>query len=161
MKATIGVYDSHEEAIKALDALNEAGFPLKNVSVLGQDNLDEGNTHTKSQVPEEVGVGVGLAAGTTLGVLTGIGVLAIPGFGFLYGAGVLAGAFVGFDMGAIGGGLLAVLAYFGVDKEDVPKYENHLKNGKHILIAQGSESELDHAKEILNTNANHIGLQQH
>jgi hypothetical protein len=161
MKATIGVYDSHEEAVIALEALNEAGFPLKNVSFLGKDNLTEGSTHIKSQVPEEVGVGVSLAAGTTIGVLTGLGVLAIPGFGFLYGAGVLAGAFVGFDMGAIGGSLIAVLAYFGVDKEDVAKYESHLKNGKHILIAEGSESELNHAKEVLNTKANHIGLQQH
>lgn len=161
MKATIGVYESHEEAVKALEALNEAGFPLKNISVLGNTDLVEGNLHVKSQVPEEVGVGVGLAAGTTLGILTGIGVLTIPGFGFLYGAGALAGALAGFDLGAVGGGLLAVLAYFGVDKEDVAQYEGHLKNGKHVLIAQGSESELNHAREVLHTHANHIGLQQH
>ena len=161
MKSTIGVYKTHEKAVQALDTLKKANFPLKKVSLIGNAELVNDHVHVKSRHLPEIGASIGVAAGSVLGVLTGIGVFTIPGFGFLYGAGALVGAFAGFDMGAIGGGLLAIMAEYGVDEHEVVKYDEHLKNGKVMLIVQGDEAEIQNAKEILHTEGSHEVIGTH
>src|SRR5262249_43243551 len=106
------------------------------------------------------GVGIGVLAGSTLGVLTGVGVFAIPGVGFLFGAGGLVGAIAGVDFGLIGGGIFSGL-FFRLYKEDHEKNDQYLKEGKFLLIIHGSEKETEHAKEILHQHGEHIELQRH
>ena len=161
MKATIGIYKTHDEAVKAVKALQESGFPMKDVSIIGNAEMVDGHMHVKSKLPEEVGYSAGITAGVALGVLSGIGIFAVPGFGFLYGAGALVGAFVGFDMGAIGGGLLAILSYYGVNKDEVIIYNDQLKEGKQMLIVKGDGNEIVKAKEILEKQTNHQSVAIH
>jgi len=99
--------------------------------------------------------------GTVLGVLTGIGVFVVPGFGFLYGAGAIVGAAAGLDFGIIGGGLLAILAIYGVEKEQSIAYDEHLKEGKWMVVAQGDDAQLNKAMNILQANSRFIGLSIH
>ena len=70
---------------------------------------------------------------------------------FLYGAGALVGALAGFDLGIIGGGVGAVLAKLGIGEqpEDHETFGKHLQEGRILVTAQGTEEELNHAKEIL------------
>lgn len=94
-------------------------------------------------------------------MLTGIGLLAIPGLGFLYGAGALAGAIAGFDIGLIGGGIISALTIPGVKHDVAKEYETQLKEGKFLVIAHGSEEEVNRAKEIMHRHGTHTTLETH
>lgn len=106
-------------------------------------------------------VGIGALAGSVLGVLTGVGIFAIPGVGFLYGAGALVGAIAGFDFGIIGGGIASALTVAGISSDDTKQYEEVLKAGKFLVIAQGNEEEVTRAKNVLETHGNLVSITQH
>lgn len=150
MKAVIGVYNSHTEAVKAVQELQNNGYKPQQISILGKAKDINHHIHVNSShLPEEIEVSLGVVAGSILGILTGIGIFAVPGLGFLYGAGALVGAFAGLDFGIIGGGLVAILTQVGVDSAKATQYENLLKQGKFILVVQSSEEEIDRAHQVL------------
>jgi hypothetical protein len=154
MKTIVGVYESHDSAVKAVQALQTAGYPVKQVSLISKAELVNNHIHVKSSnTVETAEVSAGVAAGAVIGILTGVGIFAIPGLGFLFGAGALVGAFAGLDLGLIGGGLLAILTNIGIDKSVAAKYEKHLNEGKFLVFVQGGEdqSEVKRAHEILHT----------
>jgi len=161
MKSTIGIYETHTQAMQALEALNAAHFSLKNISLVGNAELVNDHLHVKTNYLKEIGASIGVVTGTVLGVLTGIGVFVVPGFGFLYGAGAIVGAAAGLDFGIIGGGLLAILAIYGVEKEQSIAYDEHLKEGKWMVVAQGDDAQLNKAMDILQANSRFIGLSIH
>lgn len=83
-------------------------------------------------------------------------VFTIPGFGFLYGAGALVGIIVGLDLGIVAGGFISLLTFIGIKDDKVVKCHEHLKEGKFIVIANGSKEEIQKAKHILHTEGNHL-----
>ncbi len=177
MKATIGVYEDQAKAIAAIEELKAAGFPEKQISVLhrtknvehpadpGENAEGEGiDSDDAYQTPMKIaatGVGIGAVVGPVLGALAGVGVLAIPGLGILVGAGALAGAIAGLDVGIIGGGIISALAIARVNRHHEELYHEHLEAGRYIVIAQGSESEIEHARDVLGGHDEHIHLDTH
>jgi hypothetical protein len=151
MKTTIAVYDSHKKALDAIRELQKGGYPVDQLSLIGQAEIVDKNMRVKSsQVAEEAEIGVGVVAGSVLGVLTGVGIFAIPGLGFLYGAGAVVGAFGGLELGIIGGGLAAILtSLFEMNEHDALKYEEKIKEGKFMVVAEGNQQQLHKAKEML------------
>jgi uncharacterized membrane protein len=150
MTSTIGVYNTHDLALKGVDQLQQAGFSEKQISVVGQVELVDDHLHVKHNEDLNMApISVGVAAGATLGLLTGLGLFAIPGLGFLFGAGAIVGAFAGLDIGALGGAMVSVLGKVGVHNDHVVKYEEHLKSGKFLVVVQGNTDEIKHAKEVL------------
>ncbi len=164
MKAIIGVYDNHELALNAVVELKNAGYPVKNISIMGltdTEDIDE-ELHVIQHNPLKVGgLATGTILGTTLGILTGIGMFAIPGIGFLYGAGAVVGAAAGFDFGLIGGGLASVIATLGVHEDAAAHYQRELEDGKYLLISQGDKEQVKKAEEILSRHATHSTLASH
>lgn len=163
MKATIGVYNSHTDAVDAVRVLKEKGFPAKHLSILGKAEGMEDNIHIATGEPAKLAakeVGAAAVIGPVLGVLTGVGLFAIPGFGFLYGAGALMGAIAGFDFGLIGGGVATALTLLGMHNEHAKEMEKYLAEGKSIVVAQGSEEELDKAKSIIEAHGIHTHTQR-
>lgn len=169
MKSTVGVYETQEKALAAIQQLKAAGFPANQLSLLGHAR-EEGSTASGEEAdPDDfskqmkigaVSVGVGAIVGPVLGALAGIGLLAIPGLGVLVGAGALAGAVAGLDVGLVGGGIIGALAIANSkDKHD--DYHEHLKEGRYLVVAQGSEEEVAHAREVLQGHDNHLGLDSH
>jgi uncharacterized membrane protein len=157
MTTTIGVFDSHEKALKALKMLEHEGIPLKKISLLGKAEIVDDEVKIQHHDPlVKAPVGIGVAAGLTVGLLTGVGIFVVPGLGFLYGAGALVGALAGMDFGLITGGLVSVFATLGVKHEDALMYHEHLKEGKFLLTVNGTEEEVAEAKEILQTENAHI-----
>jgi len=162
MKAIVGVYNSHESAVDAVRELTKAGYPEKNLSVIGKADLINDHIHVKANdTAEKAELSVGVLAGTTLGLLTGVGLFAVPGLGFVFGAGALVGAFAGLDIGLIAGGITAILTHIGIDEVNARKYEKHLNEGKFIVFAQGDEKQIDHARETLHTQNLHLELDSH
>ena len=162
MKTVVGIYESHEKAVNAIKQLQAGGYPVHQISILGQGEIVRGEARVKSVsklAAKEIGVGA--VVGSILGVLTGIGLFAIPGLGFLFGAGAVFGAFTGFEAGLLGGGVAAVLTSIGIDLTGASRYEAHLNEGKFMVIIQGDQKEIDFGKRILENQANHLELNDH
>ncbi len=149
MKATVGIYDTHQHAVEAIEKLGETGFDVKKISILGQAEIVDDHLHTVAKMGvKETGASVGAVLGTALGVLTGASIIAIPGLGFLFGAGALIGAFAGLDAGIIGGGLVAILIEKGMKKEVAVLYHEHIKEGKFLVFVEGDVSEIERAQSF-------------
>lgn len=156
MKASVAVYNSHDDAVQALNLLTDQNFPLDKVSILGKAEVEDDKIHIRSNTPLIASPLIaGTALGTTFGLLTGIGVLAIPGLGFLFGAGAIVGLFGGFEAGALIGGVGSFLLSIGIKEDYVVKYEEHLKNGKFLIFINGTDAEIEKAKWILHEHAEH------
>lgn len=177
MKATIAVYETQAQAIAAIKELKAAGYPENQISILTHSKSDhhtsdpgeseEGEGVDSDNVYEEpmriaaTGVGIGAVVGPVLGALAGVGMLAIPGLGVLVGAGALAGAIAGLDVGIIGGGIISALAIARVNKHHEDLYQEHLQEGRYLVVAQGSEEEIEEAREILDSHDGHLHLDTH
>lgn len=157
MKSKIAIYDTHDKAVEAIKVLNSQNFPMSNVSLLGTAEIIEDHIHVKSMEGiKKAPAIIGMGAGTVIGLLSGIGVFTIPGFGFLYGAGALVGAFAGFDLGIVTGGLVSFFSFIGIKEDNVVKCEEHLKQGKFIVVVNGTLEEIEKAEHILHTEGTHL-----
>lgn len=159
MKKSISIFDSHDQAVKALEELRQSGVNMSKVSLVGHAEVVDDHVHVKSnKALVAAPVAVGSVLGTTLGVLTGVGLFAIPGLGILFGAGAIVGALAGFQVGVVTGGLTTILIDLGV-KEDHVEYEQHLKQGRFLLFYDGSDDEIDHLERIIE--GKHLGIARH
>jgi hypothetical protein len=133
--AVVAIYKSHPEAEAAIKELQQAGFDMKKLSIVGRDyHTDEHvvGYYTTSDRMKYWG-GVGAFWGWIWGCLFGSALFIIPGVGPL----LLAGPVVGWLVGALGeavvvGGLSALGAALfsqGIPKNSVLKYETAVKSG--------------------------------
>ena len=151
MKSVIGVYGSHEKALSALSELQKSGYPIRHLSIIGKADIKDRHIHVKEKdTVEKAILSIGTAGGAVLGILTSIGVFAIPGFGLLYGAGAFVGICAGLELGFMTGGIGVILTtIIGVDKSIAHRYEKYLNEDKFLVLAQGTEKQVDHAKQIM------------
>ena len=152
----VATYPSHTAAEAAVKELQQSGFDMKKLSIIGRDY------HTDEQVVGYYNIGDRMKAwgktgafwGGLWGFLFGSAFFWIPGLGQVLVAGPLVSWIVGALEGAIVvGGLSAVgagLYSLGIPKDSILRYETALKTGKFVLIAHGSIEDITHAKEILN-----------
>jgi len=156
MKKSISIFNSHDDALKALEELRESGVNMSKVSLVGHAEIVNDHVHIKSnQALVAAPVAAGTVLGTTLGLLTGVGLFAIPGLGVLFGAGAIVGALAGFQIGVATGGIATILVDLGV-KDDHVAYEQHLKEGRFLLFYDGSEEEIEHVERIIE--GKHLGV---
>jgi len=159
MKSQVAIYENHELAIKALERLKDAEFPMEKTSLIGQAEIVDDHVHVKSLDDMRVkATGLGVVATSTLGLLTGIGIFAVPGLGFLYGAGALVGAIAGAEIGLVGSGLLSILTTIGFHSDYIVKYEQHIKEGRFLVIVNGTLEEIERAEHVLHTEGTHLEL---
>lgn len=154
-QSVIGVYQTMSEVEEAVRMLDKGGFPIKQVSFVAQDMQSETEVHGYVTTGDVAKAGARTAAwvGGIFGLLVGAAFIWVPGFGPLLVAGsfasMLLGSMEGVMAGAAGGGLLGALVGWGVSKQHILKYEEHLKGGKYLLIAHGSTDEVTRAHNIL------------
>jgi len=166
------VFDSREEAERALSELRSAGFSDSEISILGrhdeagQDRAGFDNDDTDDD--DKGDVIKGAAIGTGAGALLGVAALAIPGVGPLAAAGAIAAAAIpeaaaiGAGVGMAAGGVSGLLADHGVDEEDAKYYEGRLNEGGTFLSVRTDESgrSAEEAREILFRNGGHSASRQ-
>ena len=157
-QSIVGVYDTMVQAEGAVRKLDEAGFPITHVSIVSQNLQSEKEVVGYVTVADvaQRGLITGAWAGGLLSTLAGVAFLWIPGFGPLLVAGRLASLLLGVLSGIEGavfgaayGGVLGTLAGWGVSKEHVFKYEEHVRAGKHLVIVHGNAEAVAHARSIL------------
>ena len=151
----VAIYPSHTAAEAAIKELQQSGFDMKKLSIVGRDE------HTDEHVVGYYNAGdrmkywgkLGAFWGGFWGLLFGSGFFLIPGIGPLLVAGPLVSWIVGALEGAIVvGGLSAIgasLYNLGIPKDSILRYETALKADKFVLIAHGSPDEITRAKGIL------------
>lgn len=150
------LFDSHSEAVLAVNELKQNGVAEKQISLLGKADVG-----TSGEVKDEKTAIKGAGIGGLVGVLAGVGLTMIPGIGWLYGVGALAGAVAGLDFGLIGGTIIGSLAISNMDKNFADRYERALQDGKTLLVIAGSMEEMNIAKGILHAQGQHTALDIH
>ena len=154
--STVAIYPSHTVAEAAVKELQQSGFDMNKLSIVGRDhhtdNYMVGYYNTGDQM--KVCGKTGAFWGGVWGLLLGSAFFWIPKLGPLLVAGPLVGRVVGVPEDAIlAGGLSAIgegLCSLGIPKDRILRYETALKSGKFVLIAQGSMGDIALAEEVLN-----------
>ena len=154
-QSVVGVYDVVSKAENAIQSLDRAGFPIKQVSIVAKDLESEREVHGYVTACDIAKGSAGTAAwlGGFFGILFGAAFLWVPGFGPLLVAGPLSAALLGGVEGALiaatGGGLLGALIGWGVSRQHILKYEERVKGGKYLVIVHGSPDQVEDARAVL------------
>jgi len=151
----VAVYESHNEAEKAVKELQKSGFDMKKLSIVGKDY------HTEEHVVGYYSTGdrmkywgkLGAFWGGLWGFLFGTAFFSVPGIGPIVVAGPLVSWIVGaLEGAAVVGGVSALgagLYSIGIPKQSILNYEIQIKAGKFLLIAHGTNEEVSQAKNII------------
>jgi uncharacterized membrane protein len=155
-RSVVGIYDTMAQAEEAVHTLDQAGFPVKHVSVVTQNLASDKATHgyiTPGDDSTPHGAATGAWVGGLCGLLIGSAFLWVPGFGPLLVVGRLAALLLagveGTLMGAATGSLLGALVSWGIAEEHILDYEQQVQGGKHLVIAYGTAAEVAQAHAIL------------
>jgi hypothetical protein len=163
--SVVAIFDQHTQAEAAVKELQQDGFDMKGLSIVGQDY------HTDEHVVGYYTTGDrmkywgknGAFWGGLWGLLFGSAFFLIPGVGpfVAFGpivtwiAAALEGAVVVGGLSAIGAGLYSI----GIPKDSILNYETSLKAGKFMLVIHGTPEEVTRAKTILsNSGASQANL---
>lgn len=161
MKTNVAVYRSHDEAMKVMVSMKENGFPMDKVSLLGTIELIDDNIHVRSnrrliRMP----ILYGTILGTIIGLMTGVGLFSIPGFEPLFNAGAVIGALAGFEVGVAAGGLGTIILQLAMNKDFSITYNEHVRQGNYLLLIEGSDEEIEWAKNIIDDEHNHYSVNE-
>jgi len=153
--SVVAIYDTHEQAERAIKELQEGGVDMKSLSIAAR------NTHTDEHVVGYYSAGdrmkywgsVGAFWGGFWGLLFGSAAFAIPGLGPILVAGPLVGWIIaGLEGAAVVGSVSAVgagLVSIGIPKDSVLKYDVALKTDKYLLVVHGTPEAVDKASQIV------------
>ena len=149
------LYDSYNDAVHTVQALESAGVPHTDISIVGNnaDNAHGTTATTTGGVPDATKTGAGATTGTVLGgglgLLTGIGLLAIPGVGPVVAAGWLIATVTGAGIGAAGGGVLGSLIHAGVPEEHAHAYTEGVRRGGTLVTVRGDDAQAATIESVL------------
>jgi uncharacterized membrane protein len=164
--SVIAVYPDHQAAEDAVKSLTNAGFEMKQLSVIGK------GYHTEEKVVGFYNVGDrikfwgvrGAFWGGLWSMFFGGLFLTIPVIGHVVVLGYLAAtAFSAIEGAVLTGGLSALgaaLYGIGIPKDSVVQYETALKADGFLVMAHGSADDVARAKGILGT-SNPSSLEVH
>jgi hypothetical protein len=154
-QSSLHTFHRMTDAEDAVKRLIDQQFPADQISIVTQNIETEKQIHgyiTPGDVAKD-GIGTGAWMGGLFGLLLGAAFVWVPGFGPLIVAGpfaaALLGALEGTVVGATGGGLLGGLFGWGVSREHILKYEEVIKAGDYLVIANGDETQVKQARDIL------------
>jgi len=166
------VFDSREEAERALSELRTAGVDNEAISIIGKSERGDGDGINEESGDNDGVNGSGAVKGALMGggagALLGLAALAIPGVGPLAAAGAIAAsaapeaAGIGAAVGATAGGVSGLLTKEGVDEDDAKYYERNINEGGYFVGVHTDKSNLPfaEAQEILYRAGGHSASRQ-
>jgi len=164
MTVTISrLYDNYSDAQQAVRALEGAGLPHSEISIVANNSDSWFSTDKKVDRDRDgvddraegagTGAGIGAGIGGTAGLLAGLGLLAIPGLGPVVAAGWLAATAVGAAAGAATGGIVGALTQAGVSEDEAPLYAEGIRRGGTLVTARVPDGERARYEGLLNRSA--------
>ncbi|TCD04987.1 hypothetical protein EYB45_05520 [Erythrobacteraceae bacterium CFH 75059] len=131
------LFDTREEAQRAVADLRAAGVPDDAISIVAHHGRTTTTSDVHGEVTDEEHTNIlrGILGGGALGAGLGVAALAIPGVGPFVAAGAIAASAVpaaagtGAVLGALGGTLNEVLKGHGVSDEDAAYYGDRMRDG--------------------------------
>jgi hypothetical protein len=164
--SAVAIFKTHVEAEKAVKELQQSGYDMKKLSIVGRDRHSEDHVIGYYNAGDRMKYWGSLGAfwGGLWGLLFGAAVFWIPGLGPLVVGGplvswilaALEGAAVVGGLSALGAGLYSI----GVPKDSILKYEREIASDHYLLVAHGTKEEVWRAKNILETTGAH-GVDTH
>ena len=157
-KTVSALYDTYDSARSAVGALQAAGIPHSDISVVANNSESWHRDDLESNAADGAGTGagVGAAVGGVGGLLTGLGMMAIPGVGPVVAAGWLiataVGAATGAAVGAATGGIIGSLTEAGIPENDANLYAEGVRRGGSLVTARVADQRATEAQAILNRN---------
>ncbi|MBD9371795.1 hypothetical protein IB238_03960 [Rhizobium sp. ARZ01] len=152
MRTVTGLFDTYDDARRAVSDLEAAGIPPDDISIVSHRAID-GDSETYVAEGLGAGAGLGALAGGTGGLLAGLGLMAIPGIGPVVAAGWLvataAGTAAGAVAGGAAGGVIGALIKSGLSEEDANVYVEGVRRGGTMVVAKVSEMDVAVAEDIL------------
>lgn len=160
-KTIVALYDDFADAVRAVRALEEAGFQHEDLSLVANNAENRwgeaGVAHPVTAAHEtthaaggaETGATVGAVAGGTAALLASLGVLAIPGVGPVLAAGPIVALIAGAGVGAAAGGLIGGLVGLGVPEEEAHAYAEGVRRGGAVVMATVPADQAQRAVDIL------------
>lgn len=147
-ECVVAVFSDMRQSELALRILNRGGFPIDQVSVVSKGlqnqpaEIDEIKMGGDDSV-RDAAVGAGL--GGIGGALIGTAMSAVFGLGTVFFFGPLGLAM----MGVVVGGFLGSMRGWGVHEERIDHYEELVKQGKLLVIANGNPLQVIQAERML------------
>lgn len=161
------VFDSHDEATRAISALRDAGVSENSLSVVARNagsatESTGGEGVVSDNDGEHTSFLRGIFGGGALGAGLGVAALAIPGVGPLAAVGAIAAAAVpgaigiGAAAGAAAGSVNEAFKSHGVSDEDSSYYSDHMGNGGVFVSVDGNSGiSPETAEDILYSSGGH------
>jgi len=170
MRTIAHVYPTYAEATRVVQALESAGIPHSDISIVSGDKsvgttgygtpgsttgtgTATGMTSGDPEQGAATGAGTGASLGTVLGggagLLAGIGALAIPGLGPIVAAGWLVAALTGAGVGAAAGGLLGSLTGAGISEADAHTYQEGVNSGGTLVTVRADDAQAAHVEQVM------------
>ena len=156
------MYDDHDDAMHVVQALEQAGVPHADVSLVANNadtrygaNGTSGTGLTSGDPAQgaSTGGGTGASVGTLLGggagLLAGLGALAIPGVGPIVAAGWLVATLTGAGIGAAAGGLFGSLTGAGVSEADAHTYAEGVRRGGNLVTVRADDTMAPQVNAVL------------
>lgn len=152
------LFDTYDEAARAVVALEDAGIPHDEISIVSnkveRHYSDDGKKDGAGAVAAD-GAGLGTLVGGGAGLLASLGVIALPGIGPVLAAGWLTataiGAAAGALAGGIAGGLVGALTRSGIGDEEANVYAEGIRRGGTLVSVRCDETRAPVAEEILHS----------
>lgn len=156
-QCVVAIYDSLDKAKRAVEALEHAPFPADQVSLVTHSIRREVPDGSPLQYGDKTERNAlkGAGIGGLVGLLLGAPILAIPATGPVLIAGPLATGITG----AIVGGFLGSMSGWGVHPNHIREYQQLIREGAVLVVANGDPREVAEAKRILDeTDATEVHL---
>ncbi len=169
MAVVTHLYDSYDDARRAMSELITAGIPQADISIVANNannRFTTGENGTYDTVGGEAhggagtGTGVGATVGGIAGLLAGLGIMAIPGIGPVVAAGWLASTALGAVVGGAAGGIIGALTDAGVPEEHAHVYAEGLRRGGTLLTVRVSDADQTRIESMLGTSSVDVGARR-
>jgi hypothetical protein len=161
------LYDSYSDANRVVIALEAAGAPSSETSVISNNSdawysaaktastdpvrKDSASSAARGKVEgAAIGAAIGATAATAASLIT---MLAIPGVGAIVGAGWLAALLGSMAVGGVTGGLLGALTNAGIAEEDAQVLVEGVRRGGTLVATRVPQSELPRVEAMMSPSA--------
>ncbi|TBW40354.1 hypothetical protein EYW49_04000 [Siculibacillus lacustris] len=134
------LYDTHDQAMAAIERLHVAGIEDDAIGLVSPQTEDRLGSEEDTIGAATTGSGIGAVLGGGAGVLAGVGLMAIPGLGPVVAAGWLAATLTGVLAGAVAGGvtggIVDALTTAGVAPVDAEVYAEGIRRGGTLVTVR-------------------------